>query len=177
MAEETMNIDDQLKALRLKKEALEYEDLEMRVENERSRRDYLKVSRAKQQETLAKAARDKEVSQSRCRHKKGGKNLQGIESGTDSDYSVMVHTYPWGETVVMCTRCHKEWRHPKKGEANYGQKLEAFKRALEFQTDNEPSGNRIFVIIDNTVQNQPATPALTEAEQAPKRRARKRANS
>ena len=174
MADETMSVDDQLKVLRLKKEALELEDLEMRVENERSRRDFLKMSRQKQQETLAKAARDKEISQGRCKHKKGGKNLQGIEKGTDSDYSVIVHTYPWGETVVMCTRCHKEWRHPKKGEKNYEQKLEEYKRALEFQTDNEPSGNRIFVIIDNTIHNQPAVPPVAEE---PRRRARKKASS
>jgi hypothetical protein len=137
----------ELEQLELEERKLRLENLRYQVENERQRRAEIIRKHAQNQKTIDDVNRDIIAKQSVCNHKKGGKGLPGLVKGNDNDYSVIKHTYPWGETAVMCTRCMKEWRRPKAHLAKedpkaFAKQMETYNEALAFQTDNEPSGSR-----------------------------------
>lgn len=141
----------ELDRLLLEEKKLQLESLRFTVENERARREQILRNHKQQQEALDSSLRKVQAEQKICKHKKGGKNLAGILNGTDSEYSVIQHTYPWGETAVTCTRCGKDWREPskelKKSDPEaYKAQMAEYVAALNFPTDNEPSGTRLFVI-------------------------------
>lgn len=145
----------ELLRLRIQREQLELEDLQMSVENERNRRAGLAQVHAAQQKSLDDFNRDVRNNQAACKHRKGGKDMQGILNGHDAYYSVIHHTYPAGHTNVMCTRCSKEWQQPdtKLRYTNpqlFNKQFEEWKWAMELPTDNEPSGTQLFQIIDNS---------------------------
>lgn len=84
-----------------------------------------------------------------CNHRKGGKNLEGARGrGTDDKYAIIRHQLPFGQWMVLCTRCHKVWLPPEIAE-RMGQKpdSEAYKAAMEWNTDNEPSGSSLFIVV------------------------------
>lgn len=147
----TLSIDEQLKAIQLQHAVLELEDLTNRVQNERERRAAIVRAHKATQESIDQADRDKAREQGTCRHKKGGKNMEGILNGNDANYSVIKHTYPWGVTAVHCTRCGKEWwpapaAMKKANPAAYKQQQREYVEALNLPTDNEPSGSLMFSI-------------------------------
>lgn len=151
-----MNADEmeaELKRLQVESARLQLEDLRMRVENEKSRRASIQRNHEVQQRSLDDANKEILKQQSVCKHRKGGKNKEGIVKGHDSNFAVIQHTYPWGEVVVMCTRCTKEWRKPKRSEnlsaEEYRERMDAYKEALSWPTDNEPSGTQLFLITKN----------------------------
>lgn len=91
--------------------------------------------------------------QAACKHLKGGKGTQNIYNGNDnSTYAVITHTLSHGPTIVVCQRCGKIWEPPaalgKKStpeqKAKYREDLTEYRRALNFPTDNEPSGTVLF---------------------------------
>lgn len=135
------------------KQQLELESLTMTVENERARRDAIKRAHEAQQKALDEATANIKASQKVCRHKKGGKNLEGILKGNDPNYSVMHITHAWGEKQVICTRCGKEWNDPDsflapidRKSKGYEKAKAEFEAALQFETDNEPMGSQLFTI-------------------------------
>lgn len=144
----------ELEELELEETRLRVEDLRNRVETERARRNQIIRNHKQQQEAIEQKMRQIMAEQKICKHKKGGKNLEGVLNGSDSQYSVINHTYPWGEQSVTCTRCGKDWREPAKelkatNPAAYKQAYQEWIEALNFPTDNEPSGTRLFVITNN----------------------------
>lgn len=100
--------------------------------------------------------------QNACAHKKAGRGIEGIFTGSAAEYAVIKHTEPWGETYVKCQRCGKEWRDPffmlrkldprqvsnykKANKTEYEQQMKDYKWAMELPTDNSPSGGTIFGI-------------------------------
>jgi hypothetical protein len=130
----------------------------------REEREALREKRRMERERLVndikKSDQDRERRQSRCRHKKGGRN-NDFSKGNSSNYSVVTNTYPTGIVEIRCTRCAQVANRPDK---NYRRELakqfpkaEDFKQAWEnnvalwekfkdFTTDNEPSGGQIFLV-------------------------------
>lgn len=146
-----LSIEERLAAVRLQSAELELENLTYSVEQQRAKREQIARTHKLQMEQLDDHNRNIIAQQSLCSHKKGGKGLSGILKGNSSHHSTNQHTYPWGEVVVICTRCGKEWAKPKadlkaKDPALYKKFLLEYKEALEFETDNEPSGSQIFQI-------------------------------
>lgn len=150
-------------------EMLEVEERKLRLELMReqvgqiqAKKDQTARTRRDQAATEAFNRRKTEIEQENCPHKKGGRGIEGIFSGNSSDYSVIKHTEPWGETYVKCQRCGKEWRDPffmlrktdpqrvalakEKDPRDYNLAMKSYKEALEFPTDNSPSGGAIFGI-------------------------------
>lgn len=90
-----------------------------------------------------------------CTHRKGGKvglagGMEALTQGNDQNYSVIKHTLPLGETIVICQRCPMKWRKPdealkKSNPAEYKQQLKTYQWALRLPTDNEPSGTQLFL--------------------------------
>jgi len=151
--------ESRLAQLKLQMAELELEDLTARVEERREKKAALEARAAAAQRSLEQANADIIASQKVCRHKKGGRNKAGLVNGSDNYYSVNKHTYSHGETVVFCTRCTQEWRMPKQPNpelkkqdpaawklavAEFKKQLAEYREALNWPTDNEPSGTALF---------------------------------
>lgn len=100
---------------------------------------------------LKKTVRDNEIQQRSCNHRKGRRD--GNIQGQSAMYSIIQHTFPWGETMVTCSHCHKTWRPPFKanydltkpeGQLAYQQSQLAYDTAMSWPTDNQPSSSHQF---------------------------------
>jgi hypothetical protein len=152
--EELLAIQMETAKLQLEQQKMAFEDLKYRVENERNRRMVIQLQHKNAQDTLAQANRDIIASQSSCKHKKGGKNLAGILNGNSENYSIWKHTYPWGATQVICSRCGKQWNKPALAlraiaPAQYKREMEVYNTVINWPTDNEPSGSVLFTFERN----------------------------
>jgi hypothetical protein len=146
------------KGLEAEREELELELLREQVSTMKARREQRIVERARMAQVFKANEQNEKMRRAVCRHHKGGKGSQGFLNGNDKDYSVIKHTYPTGELVVMCTRCQNEWRKPplelrKEDPKEYRRLMQEYQDAVNFPTDNEPSGTQIFLIQEQT---QPA---------------------
>jgi hypothetical protein len=100
-------------------------------------------------------ARD-EYKQSICRHRKGGKGVEMMLMGSDSNYAVIKHIFPHGPLHVFCLRCGKHWEPPdprlnRRGASvedrrEYARLYKEYQEAVNFPTDNETSGSQLFMV-------------------------------
>ena len=96
--------------------------------------------------------------QAACWHRKGGKGTAQLYQGNDTNYATITHTLSHGVTIVVCQRCGHVWRPPEKlrkgasaeEKAAYRQQADAYRTALNYPTDNEPSGTQIFILEEET---------------------------
>jgi hypothetical protein len=87
-----------------------------------------------------------------CVHKKGGKGKENWFNGNDSDYAVVKHILSHGPMIVVCQRCGKLWEPPPlalrtgttEERREYKRLFIEYKAAMDFPTDNETSGARLF---------------------------------
>lgn len=103
---------------------------------------------------LAKTARDQEMVQRNCSHRKGGRTdvPGGLLQGDSSKHSLIKHTLPTNELWIRCTRCCKTWKpvfrqdyeKGPKGDAMFAEAKEAYKWAVTANTDNSPSSSITF---------------------------------
>jgi len=104
------------------------------------------------QASLKRDNANQERIQSVCQHRKGGKGTAQMYMGNDTNFAVVTHTCSHGPTIVVCQRCLKVWRPPEdlprrataEQRAKYRVDLAEYRRALNFPTDNEPSGTVLF---------------------------------
>jgi len=132
--------------------ALELEEKRLDLEIKRETVAKIRAQRAaKLDEARAKllATRQflaqREANQANCNHRKGGIGAEAVMrgQGTDAMYAVIKHKLPNGRYFVLCQRCGKEW-HP--GFPLLGEKETAgYREALNFATDNSPSGSSTFI--------------------------------
>ena len=162
MAEKPATPMNELEALELEERRLRLELMRDQVAAIQAKKDEAARTRRDQAATEAFNRRKQQIEQDNCPHKKGGRGIEGIFAGNSSDYSVIKQTEPWGETYVKCQRCGKEWRDPffmmrkvepskvaeakKKDPRGYELIMKAYREALDFPTDNSPSGGAIFGI-------------------------------
>lgn len=127
-----------------------------------SRNEQKERARREQVHTEMANRRKREAQQAQCAHRKAGRGIEGIFSGSAPEYCIIKHTEPWGETYVTCQRCGKEWRDPffmmrkldpkkvseykKANKREYEQQMRDYKWAMDLPTDNSPSGGTIFSI-------------------------------
>jgi hypothetical protein len=145
------NLDEEREVLELEMRKLELENLRFTVEQQRSIMLQRKMHRERIAEVISQENAQNALYQANCKHRKGGKNKAGFLNGSDNYYSVIHHTYPEGRLVVMCTRCQSQWEKPpqelrKEDPAAYKQQMADFQTALNWPTDNEPSGTQLFLI-------------------------------
>jgi len=136
---ETETADQKMDELLRRKQELELKKLAREVEQMETEDAHRADASAKAEAEL-KAGRDSAAARQKvCSHLKGGIGVDGFHGkGNSSNYAVIKHTYPWGETRVSCQRCGKEWRP---GDPDYQQ-------ALNFPTDNTSSSSSIWVGLD-----------------------------
>ena len=103
--------------------------------------------------TIKRDAANQARIQAACQHRKGGKGTAQMYAGNDANFAVITHHLSSGSgTIVVCQRCGKIWKAPdalaKKATAEerlkYREAYAEFRRALNFPTDNEPSGTVLF---------------------------------
>lgn len=144
-------------ALQAEREAVDLELAQLQLEDLREKAEQRRAIRAQKarnqiayQSSLDENNLVQKLMQDGCSHRKGGKNLEGMLNGQSGYYAVVKHTLPLGEQMVVCQRCTKVWERPIKADfktaAEYKVALEEYKRAINFPTDNEPSGTRMFVL-------------------------------
>lgn len=133
-------------------EALQLEEAR-EVAQDRARRRAAKATRIRAiQESLKQDNKNQERIQAICQHRKGGKGVAQMYMGNDANYAVVTHHLSYGPTIVLCQRCGKLWRAPEalpkkatpEQRAKYREDLAEYRRALNFPTDNEPSGAVLF---------------------------------
>lgn len=146
---EERQVDLKRKALQAEREELELEVLRDQVAKLHAQKEQKKMSHAQVETALQDFQVQQERGFAECNHRKGGKNLEGARGrGTDDKYAVIRHQLPFGQWMVLCTRCHKVWLPPDIAE-RMGRKPDpdGYKEALEWNTDNEPSGSSLFIVI------------------------------
>ena len=99
--------------------------------------------------TLTGYAKTLNKIQDNCNHRKGGP--VNLKTGDAGEFTVIKHTFAWGDTWVRCLRCGKWWKPPVRArfayEEDYIDALIEYKEALKFPTCNTTSsalqwGNR-----------------------------------
>ena len=152
----------ELEALQLEEQKYRLELLKEQVAQIVAKKETAARNRRDQEATEAFNRRKTEREQAACAHKKGGRGVEGIFAGNSSDYAVIKHTEPWGETYIKCQRCGKEVRDPffmmrklypakvaeakKKDPRGFKAAMLLYQEWMNFPTDNSPSGNAIFGI-------------------------------
>jgi hypothetical protein len=127
--------------------------LEQASERAAKRADRVSRGRMTERSLRNTAAAQRDI-RSRCAHKKGGKGASMLFQGNDSNYAVVKHTLSHGPTIVICQRCSNVWEPPNEKLRAKGATLEMrkeymlqateYNKALNFPTDNEPSGTVLF---------------------------------
>ena len=152
--EQKSELQKQREAIDLELAQLQLEDLKFSVTRRRAEREQRLRHRAATEESLAQTRIDRANAEANCLHRKGGKNTEGFSNGNSPNYSVIKHTLPQGGVMIVCQRCPKEWHPPVRsnfatgaeGAAEYKAALLDYRAALNFPTDNEPSGTQIFAV-------------------------------
>lgn len=162
MAESTFKTE--MEELKLKRERLELQDLEDKLAEREMKKENARAIFHERGRALSDTVRMEGQAQQICTHRKGGPgHLFKSGGGNDTNYSVIKHTLPNRDILVMCTRCQRKWLppiEPKRAHfkvvADYDLAMVKFKEdqaeyktALAFLTDNSPSSGATFMFSDN----------------------------
>ena len=138
-------IGAELAALELEEKTLDLEIKRETVAKIRSQRQAkLEEGRAKLIATRQFLAQ-REANQKNCNHRKGGIGAEAVMrgQGTSAMYSVTKHKKPNGRWFVLCNRCGKEWHQGY--ELLNEKETPGFQDAIQFPSDNTPSGSSTFL--------------------------------
>ena len=160
-------LDRRAALIRAQKEEADLQDITERLADRKNKRDMKWNQFRTRGVELRKTDHDVELVQESCQHKKGGRgNIPGgFLKGNDVNYSVIKHTLPTNQKLVLCTRCGKRW--PPVNPTDYDLKSPAGKEAyeaakakyqwaLDLNTDNIESSSITFqhTSEDNNVSAQ-----------------------
>lgn len=141
---------DEKTKLMTEREELEMEVLRSQVLKMRNDKESKTAARADQELALRETEAKLVAMQANCNHKKGGRDYASQQKqGDGENHSVIKHTFPLGDTDVMCTRCLFMWK-PGTTEKMMPDKVTpnptgiSYYAAIRFPTDNTPSGSVIF---------------------------------
>jgi len=135
--------------LQQEREALELEILREDVARRRADKEFKNQARKDQEKGFAEQRQKAAAMQAGCNHRKGGKDYASTQKRGDGDnYAVVKHTFPLGDTAVICTRCLFIWKHgtsaEKMPDGSPNPTGISYKEAINFPTDNTPSGSVQF---------------------------------
>lgn len=148
-------LDRRSALIRASKEEADLQDITERLADRQNKRDMKWNEFKTRGVTLRKSDHDVEMVQRHCAHKKGGRgNIPGgFLKGSDVNYSVIKHTLPTNQTIVLCTRCGKRWvpvnqrdfdMKSDEGREAYAKSKATYQWALELNTDNIDSSSITF---------------------------------
>lgn len=122
-----------------------------------ARKEEQQMRQAEITESIKTFERNQAQIQASCRHRKGGKGVENIYNGSDSNYAIVKHTFANGTRCVICIRCRKYVQEPdtpnkrmtKEQREEWDKQRREFEQWWALPTDNEESGTRLFVITKN----------------------------
>lgn len=159
LIDEAAALDIQVKKLEIeyKKQEMEYRTVDMALKKDEfeklqaRRAAAIEAARSKTLATMQFLA-SREANQKACNHRKGGRGPDAVMRGRgdDANYAVVPHGLPDGSMLVLCQRCGKEWYSERKWNTENGvlkpiPATPGFDQAINFNTDNSPSGSSRFV--------------------------------
>jgi len=128
--------------LEIQEKTLNLQDIQDRIHEREQRRQTVGERARINGSTIKQLARNRELNQKRCNHKKGGNGAYGVVAGQgdDNQYAVLKHQMANGDIWVRCLRCAKWWIPPYKedfetAEGYLGAYAE-YRAAVEFTTRN-----------------------------------------
>lgn len=151
--------------LQKRERELNIQDVRARISDRETRQLQKTMDREAQGRTFAQQRATDEAKWAICTHKKGGtvsqRNMQVLSTGGNSiQYAVIKHQMINGDMWVRCLRCGRTWQPPVKenfyfnakgkvvapkdgtfNEEKYLEVLAEYKRAVNFETNNSPSGS------------------------------------
>ncbi len=140
--------------IRAMAEEAKLEDTKNNLDDRRNKMNMRREKLIANGRELTKTARDQKMVQDTCVHRKGGRGgvPGGLLKGTDVNHSLLKHLLPTNELWIRCTRCGKTWKPVfredyaagPEGEAFFLAAKEAYKWAVEANTDNQPSSSITF---------------------------------
>jgi hypothetical protein len=134
-------------------EQLQLEEAREAAEQRKQKRMYRAQRLQAIEDMLKRDQANRARIQASCQHRKGGKGTAQMYMGNDQNYAVVTHHCSSGSgSIVICQRCGKLWGPPEplakkataEQKAQYRLDLAEYRRALNFPTDNEPSGSVLF---------------------------------
>jgi hypothetical protein len=134
-------------------EQLQLEEARAAAEDRKQKRTYRMARRQAIEATIKRDNANRARIQASCQHRKGGKGTAQMYMGNDANYAVVTHHNSAGTgTIVVCQRCGKLWEPPQplpkkptsEQKAQYRADYAEYRRAINFPTDNEPSGTVLF---------------------------------
>jgi hypothetical protein len=141
-------------------QALQLEELQFNVGKLRSQQRLRALRQRSVEDSIRAETRREAVKQAACWHKKGGKGVEMMYRGNDSNYAVIKHVLPHGILIVLCQRCGKLWAPPdaalnqRSATAEerrlYARLYKEYQEAVNYPTDNETSGSQLFLITQGT---------------------------
>lgn len=112
-------------------------------EKNRMRKSQAQLNHAEQEKALAEGRSGDRAKQRHCTHRKGGKGNALMENkGNSGEYAIALQGMPDGSVHVWCTRCFAHWE-PGATAAKHPTGI-AYEEALNWPTDNSPSGTVLF---------------------------------
>lgn len=128
-------VKEQLDAVQLEIDQLNLEKLRHDVANLRATKEKAAFNHEQVESDLADARNRAASRQTHCNHRKGGQGMNGLNGqGNDPQYAIAKHRLPFGDVLVLCMRCQKEWKVGTPG----------YKEALDFPTDNSMTESSQF---------------------------------
>jgi hypothetical protein len=179
----------------LKKADLENQELDFKLQQLTARKETNESELRVRAVGLESSNAEERVAYTVCNHLKGG-SMRNYPKGDGRDgYSIFRHRLSSGDMFIRCLRCGKEWLPPVKPVADspdfkdsrgkfdegkyrraaqlYKMKMEDYKTALSFTTDNTDSGGPRFQFRDREKAraafrgtNPPENPAKEAAKLA-----------
>jgi hypothetical protein len=140
-------------------EILQLEETRERVHVMRSRSESNRRRRLARQTDITNANLRQKAREADCWHKKGGKGVDNLAHGNDSNYAVVKHQLCHGPVIVICQRCGHVEEPPdpylnrrgasKEEKAEYKRQWESYMWWFNLPTDNTQSGTQLFMIAAN----------------------------
>jgi hypothetical protein len=137
-------------------EQLQLEETKERITQMRDRKESNRRRMLARDVDINNARARQKAQQAGCWHKKGGKGVEMLSHGNDSNYAVVKHQLCHGPIIIVCQRCSKIVEPPdpalnlKKStpeqKAEYRRLYQEYQWWLNLPTDNEMSGTQLFVI-------------------------------
>jgi hypothetical protein len=154
LAYETAQLEHEEKQLSILEKKAHLQDLHEQLAERELRRESKRSTSITNGATLTQLAHNDASAQKRCNHRKGGNGAQGLilGQGHDSQHAVIKHTFANGDMWIRCMRCGKTWkpvmRENCKSDEDYLRIMAAYEAAVNFQTNNTPSGSIQFRFTD-----------------------------
>lgn len=138
------------KTLQQEKEELELEQLRDEVAKRRAQKEIRQQAQKDNESAFREKERSERALQTRCNHKKGGRDFASIQKrGDGENHAIIAWQHPLGWMVYVCSHCIFKWEPGisekfMKDEKTPNPTGISYEQAAKLPTDNSPAGSVLF---------------------------------